>query len=267
VALSIPEHAPGINIGRGVLRSVARRLIPQSTRHWLWIKSKAMTCNPPVGLVRFGGLRRLMPISRQFGLDRGTPVDRYYIEQFLSAHASDIGGHVLEIGDDTYTRRFGGERVVQCDVLHVESSSAKATIIGDLTDGKNISSDRFDCIILTQTLQFIYEVKAAINTVYRILKPGGVVLMTTSGISQISRYDMDRYGHYWNFTSLAARRLLEEVFSSENIQVAAHGNVLAATAFLQGLAAEDLRRTELDYRDPDYELVLTIRAVKSATKQ
>ena len=267
IAMSRPELVHGTTSGPGVMRLLARRLIPRSTRQWLWAKSKAIACKPPVGLVRFGGLRRLAPISRQFGLDRGTPVDRYYIERFLSAHASDIQGRVLEIGDDTYTRRFGGERVTQYDVLHVESSNPNATIIGDLTDGKHISSDIFDCIILTQTLQFIYDVRAAINTLHRILKPGGVVLITTSGISQISRYDMDRYGHFWNFTSLSIRRLLEGVFLPRHVQITTHGNVLAAMAFLHGLSAQELRQKELDYTDADYELVINIRAVKSDRKQ
>jgi len=198
-------------------------------------------------------------------LDRGTPVDRYYIEQFLSAHALDIQGRVLEIGNDTYTRRFGGERVTHSDVLHVESSNPNATIVGDLTNADNLRSDFFDCIILTQTLQFIFDVRTAIRTLHRILKPGGVVLVTTSGISQISRYDMDRWGHYWNLTSLSARLLFEEVFSSERIKVTTHGNILAVTAFLHGLAFQDLRQKELDFRDPDYELVITIRAVKTDT--
>jgi SAM-dependent methyltransferase len=252
--------------GTGFMGVLARRLMPRPMRQWLWTRWKAITCKPPAGLVRFGGLRRLTPISRVFGLDRGTPVARYYIEQFLSAHAADIHGNVLEIGDDTYTRRFGGERVTHCDVLHVESSNPNATIVGDLTDAPHISSDKFDCIILTQTLNFIYDVRAAITTLHRILRPGGVLLATTSGISQISRYDMDRWGHYWDLTSLSARRLLEEVFSPRHVQVTAHGNVLAAVAFLHGLSAQELRQKELDYRDPDYELVITIRAVKRNTK-
>ena len=264
--MSEPGRVHGNTNGPGVMRLLARRLIPRSTRQWLLGTSKAITCKPPVGLVRFGALRRLTPISRRFGFDRGTPVDRYYIERFLSDHAPDIQGDVLEIGDDTYTRRFGGERVTHSDVLHVESSNPNATIVGDLTDAPHISSNKFDCIILTQTLNFIYDVRAAISTLQRILKPGGVALITTSGISQISRYDMDRYGHFWNFTSLSARRLLEEVFSPTQVQVTAHGNVLAAIAFLHGLAAQDLRQSELDYSDADYELVLTIRAVKGGTK-
>ena len=247
------------------MRVVARHILPRSTRQWLRTKWKAMTCSPPTGLVSFGSLRRLTPISRKFGLDRGTPVDRYYIEQFLSVHTSDIHGRVLEIGNNTYTRRFGGERVTHSDVLHVESANPCATIVGDLTNAQHIPSDVFDCVILTQTLQFIYDVRAAIKTLHRIVKPGGVVLITISGISQISRYDMDRWGHYWNLTSLSARLLFEEVFSSTHVQVTAHGNVLAAVAFLHGLAAQDLRQKELDYRDPDYELVITIRAVKANT--
>jgi SAM-dependent methyltransferase len=217
--------------------------------------------------VRFGGLRRLTPISRIFGLDRGTPVARYYVERFLLAHASDIQGHVLEVGDDSYTRRFGRERVKRCDVLHVNSDNPNATIVCDLTDAGHIASDLFDCIICTQTLNFIYDVRSAVRALYRIVKPGGVVLFTVSGISQISRYDMDRYGHYWNFTSLSARRLIEEVFSPEYVQVTAHGNVLAAISFLHGLAARDLRPEELNYTDADYELVITIRALKPDVRQ
>ena len=65
------------------------------------------TWPPPVGWVNFGRLSSTIPISRNFGLDRGTAIDRYYIEKFLAEHAADITGHVLEVGDDAYSRRFG----------------------------------------------------------------------------------------------------------------------------------------------------------------
>jgi SAM-dependent methyltransferase len=217
---------------------------------------------PPVGWVRFGSLRRLKPISRVWGSDRGLPVDRYYIERFLATHVQDIRGHVLEIKDDLYTTRFGGERVIRSDVLHPETGNPAATIIADLTHGDNIPSDTYDCIILTQTLHLIYDVRAALSTLHRILKPGGVLLTTVSGISKISREDMDRWGHNWSFTSRSARQLFEEYFPAENVHVEAHGNVLAAISFLHGLASEDLRRKELHFTDPDYEILIAIRAVK-----
>jgi SAM-dependent methyltransferase len=244
------------------MKAALKALLPVPARRWLRAKQRRLEQWPPVGFVRFGSLRRLQPISRVFGFDRGLCIDRYYIENFLAQHAEDIQGHVLEIGDDTYTRRFGGEGVVRSDVLHVWDDNPKATIVADLTCANHIPSDTFDCIIFTQTLQFIYEMRAALWHLCRILKPNGVLLATFPGISQISRYDMDRWGDFWRFTTLSARRLFEEVFPPENVTVKAYGNVLAAVAFLHGLAAEELKREELDYHDPDYELIITVRAVK-----
>ncbi len=238
--------------------SLPGRLLPLSLRR----KIIRLTRWPPVGRVRFGSLRRLKPISDQWGMDRGRPVDRYYIERFLADHSPDIKGRVLEIGGNGYTVRFGGDQVTQSDVLHVAEDRPQVTIIGDLTDAGHIASDSFDCIILTQTLQAIYDVRAVICTVHRILKPGGVVLITVPGISQISRYDMDRWGYYWSFTSASMRCLLQEAFPPANVQVAAHGNVLASIAFLHGLAQSELKQEELDYVDPDYQLLITARAVK-----
>lgn len=222
---------------------------------------------PPVGLVRFGSLRRVRPICANWGFGRGRPVDRYYIERFLAAHAAEIRGRVLEIGSDTYTRAFGGDRVTRRDVLHVADASPTTTIVADLADGRGIESDAFDCAIITQTLQCIYDVAAAVRTIHRILRPGGTALVTVPGISKISRHDMDRWGYYWSFTTASARRLFEDAFSGGDVHVQAHGNVLAAAAFLYGIAAEELRPRELDHVDPDYELLITVRARKADRPQ
>jgi glycosyltransferase involved in cell wall biosynthesis len=236
-----------------------RRPIPHHS--WLRVWLKRSTSGPRVGRVHFGSLRRLRPISRTFGFDRGLPIDRYYIEQFLSVHGGDIRGDVLEVGDDTYTRRFGGDSVAKSDVLHISEGNPKATIVGDLTCAAHIPSDSFDCIILTQTLHLIYDVRGALKTLHRILKPGGVLLATFPGISQISD-DRWHESWHWAFTHVSARRLFEEIFPAANICVEVCGNVLAAIAFLHGLAAEELRQEELDYRDDHYEVSILVRAVK-----
>ena len=241
-------------------------VLPEIIRRGIRVIQRRLPRWPPVGWVQFGILRRVMPISRVFGSDRGKCIDRYYIENFLACHADDIRGHVLEIGDDAYTRKFGCDRVTKSDILHATEGNPKATIVADLTSADHIPSDTFDCIVFTQTLQFIYDVRAAVRTLYRILKPDGVLLATFSGISQISRYDMDRWGEYWRFTTLSAQRLLEEVFPKENIGVQAHGNVLTAIAFLHGLAAGELTKEELDYHDPDYEVTIMVKAVKPALR-
>ena len=220
----------------------------------------------PFGEVHFGSLRRLTPISQDFGCDRGRPVDRHYIENFLAAHDEDVRDRVLEIGENSYTRRYGRDRVTKSDILHVVEGDPEATIIADLTDADHIPSDTFDCFILTQTLQLIYDVRAAVKTIYRILKPGGVLLATFPGISQT--YDNEWGGTwFWNFTSLSARRLFQEVFPPENLTIEAFGNVLAAISFLHGMAAEELTKEELDYRDPGYDVSITVRAVKPETRE
>jgi SAM-dependent methyltransferase len=218
---------------------------------------------PPVGAARFRSFRNVRPIRPAFGFStRRQVVDRFYIERFLERNADDIHGRTLEIGDDSYTRRFGNGGVRQSDVLHCELGRDKVTIVGDLTTGEGLPSNTFDCVILTQTLNCVYDVRGAVRTLHRILAPGGVVLVTVPGIAQLSRYDMDRWGEYWRFTSLSALKLFGEVFPEEQLDVEAHGNVYAAVAFLHGLVASELKESELEFRDPDYEVIITVRAAK-----
>lgn len=251
---------------KGIVKLIARRTLPAPIRGRLQAQWQGSKYCPPVGKVKFGNLRRVTPLSREFGFDRGLPIDRYYIENFLASQADDIRGRVLEIGDNFYTRKFGGDRVTKSDVLHVTEGNPDATIVGDLTHVDHIPSDTFDCLVLTQTLHLIYDVQTALKTINRILKPGGVALMTFPGISQIC---IDEWKDYWcwGFTTLSAQRLFEEVFPSTNVTIKTHGNVLAATSFLQGLATEELQKKELDHSDPSYQVLITVRAVKPEVKQ
>jgi len=243
------------------LQQIAQRTLPVPVHHWLKTQWHAYKHHPPLGMVRWGDLRRLTPISSGWGLDRGQPIDRYYIENFLERQSGDIHGRVLSIGDDFYTQQYGGDRVTKSDVLHITEGSPIATIIGDLTDAPQIPSDAFDCFVLTQTLQLIYEVRLALKTVYRVLKPGGVVLITIPGITPLNDQEWNTCW-CWSFTALSAQRLFEEVFPTTNIDIETYGNVMAATAFLQGLATQELRTEELTYRDPNYPVTITVRAVK-----
>jgi hypothetical protein len=210
----------------------------------------------------WGSFRRLQPFSNVFGYDRGAQsIARYYIDSFIHENALCIKGNVLEIGDDTYTVKYGTE-LVKSDVLHVVAGNSKATIVADLTSADHLPSDQYDCILLPQTLPFIYDFRAALFHAHRMLKPGGFMLVTLSGISQISRYDMEKWGDYWRFTSLSAQKLFEEFFPSDNIKVKTYGNVLAAMAFIEGLASRELKKEELDFTDPDYQVTVAVRAIK-----
>jgi SAM-dependent methyltransferase len=225
---------------------------------------------PAIGKVDFGSLRRLTPIDANYGFGRGTPVDRYYIDQFLRERAtghdgreSPIRGRTLEIGDTRYLEAFGDpDRLETIDVLDVSIDNPRATVVADLAEAPQLTDESYDCVICAQTLLLIYDVRAAIATLHRILRPQGTLLLTTPGISQICRPEMDETGDYWRVTTLSLRRLLEEAFPAEDLIVQAYGNVLTASCFLYGIAAEELHPRELDHRDPDYELLIAAHAVK-----
>lgn len=212
--------------------------------------------------VRWGSLRSAMPVSRVFGLDRGTPIDRVYIERFLGEFAGDIRGSCLEVAETTYMDRFGGERVTARSVLHAEAGLEAATLVGDLATGEGLPAEAFDCVILTQTLHCVYDIAAAVRHARSMVRPGGVALCTLPGISQVSEYDMRRWGDCWRVTGLAARRLFEDAFGAAGVEVREYGSVLTATAFLQGLAAEELTADELSARDEAYPLLVGVRAAR-----
>jgi len=215
----------------------------------------------PVGSVRFGNLRRLSPVSRTFGFDRGVPVDRHYIEGFLGLHRQDIRGRVLEIADNSYTLKFGGDRVTQSDVLSLIKQRG-VSIVAELSRADHIPSNTFDCVILTQTLQLIYDVRSALRTVHRILKPGGVLLVTVPGISQICVDPQKTWSDFWRFTDASLTSLLQEVFLSTSIHLDVYGNVLSAIAFLEGLSVAELKESELNHYDPEYQVIVAARAEK-----
>jgi SAM-dependent methyltransferase len=214
---------------------------------------------------------RLVPLSREFGFDRGTPIDRFYIEDFIARHGvmpgysgGDIVGRVLEVGGGEYTSRYAGDGLERADVLHVSADNPDATVIGDLATGAGVPDGAYDCVICTQTLNVIYDVHGAVGSLHRSLAPGGVLLLTVAGICQAARPDRDEWGDFWRFTSMSVRRLLEERFDPADVRVEAYGNLAAATSFLEGRAAAELRQDELVPRDPDYEILIAARAQKRA---
>ena len=185
--------------------------------------------------VEFGDLRRLTPISPVWGLDRGIPLDRYYIHNFLDRHRADIRGRVLEVKDSGYTRAFGDDRVTASDVLDIDSTNIKATVVTDLSRADAIADDTYDCFILTQTLGVVFDVAGALRHAVRILKPGGVLLCTVPATGRIS-YEEGLDGDYWRFTEASVRRLFAVHFPIDASEIMGHGNVLASSAFLYGLA-------------------------------
>jgi hypothetical protein len=204
-------------------------------------------------------LTNTMPLSYAWGVDRGLPVHRLHLEQFLARHAGDIRGRCLEFQEPRYVPRFGGTAVRSIDVLHLDATNPAATVVADLTKPNELASDRFDCIVCTHVLQSIFDVSRAVAELHRILAPGGVLLLAEP---QIAMCD-SRYDELWRFTTSGLTRLLTTVFSPEAVDVQGFGNSLTAAGELRGLVAGEFAAGILEHHDPRFAAELCARAVKS----
>jgi SAM-dependent methyltransferase len=208
--------------------------------------------------VWLGSLGSTEPVSSAWGYERGSPVDRWYIERFLADHRGDITGRVLEVKDSGYTDRFG-HAVEERAVLDIDPANELATHVADLADGAGLPSEAFDCFVLTQTLQYVFDLRAALEQARRILRPGGVLLVTLPVVSKVAGQPLT---DYWRFTPGVVSELLDQTFGPGAAEVEGRGNVLAQVAFLEGLAAEDLSTAELEVDDERSPLVVSARAVR-----
>lgn len=208
---------------------------------------------------RLAIVKRLgQPVSRQFGFDRGHAIDRHWIESFLARHASIRAGDSLEVGETAYVRRHFPR--MQPHRLEPVGDGAPDCVEYDLAEPVPRWDGRFDVFVATQVYNFMFEPAAGIANSARLLKTGGELIGSVGAISQISRYDADRWGHYWSFTPQSITRLLARHFAT--VEVEAFGNVDTACAFLNGLAVEEIDPALLAQHDPDYPVVICFRAVK-----
>lgn len=248
-------------------RKTLKALLPRPARQWLSAALSQVRRKLLWGKVNdFSKLRRVQPYRPDFGTHWGQCIDRYYIKGFLNNHKGDIHGCVLEVGHPTYTLEYGGSRVSRSDVVDLDENNPRRTITADLTNCDGIADHTYDCVVLPQTLPFIYDFDAVVRNIHRILKPGGVVLATVPGIAQLCRPDMigGAGTDYWRFTRHSVHRMFSRYFGEADTKVTQYGNVLTAVAFLHGLVVAELTTEELDYVDPDYEVTIAVRARKRA---
>jgi hypothetical protein len=215
-----------------------------------------------VPALRRGLLRDLAPARRQ--PRDGTPIDRWYSDQFLRQQAGirtyvagDLCGRVLEITSSAaactpeLSRRLGHNASVG-DVVRI---ALQSFLSGPPSD------DRPDAIVCGLCLQHVLDLGDAVGKLFDAVRPGGVILATIPGIGPLAD-DIPNWPQQWHLTPLGARRLFESAFRPQDVTTQAFGNVLTATAHLYGLRAEELRRRERELHDPDFPVLVAVRAVR-----
>lgn len=202
------------------------------------------------------------PINNRFGRDLGKPVDRIYIERFLEENAESILGTVMEIESDDYIKKYGGKKVNKKIILHVKGWGGPNVIKGNFETGEGLENDMVDCLICTQTLQYIYNLSEVARNIYKIIKPGGVALITVPGIKSLSTYHDSMWGEYWSFTKKSLFRMFADVFGENNVEVNSYGNVKTTMAYLYGLSAEMLPEQDFEYNDTNVPFIITAKVKK-----
>ena len=206
--------------------------------------------------VRWGNLRRLEPVDPIWGFGRGTPVDRLYIAEFLARHAADVRGHVLEVGSDRYVREHRA-RITKVDIVDVVAENPHATIIADVADVNSLPAGTFDCVVITQTLQYVRDLDAAFANLWQSLAPGGVVLLS---IPALAKRDPDEgLVDRWRLLPGGLTTLLERTCPEGEVEVVGFGNVLVAAAAVFGIAAEELTPEEIAAYDAQFPILTCAR--------
>jgi SAM-dependent methyltransferase len=204
-------------------------------------------------LPRWGNLRRTIPFSAAYGFERGTPIDRHYLHRFLNVHRDLITGDVLEVQNSSYTTRYGHDlrRTETFDILPQFSP----TYLCDFARSEGIvPSASYDCVLLPNTLQHLRDLDACLRNALRVVRPGGVILASAAGLIPLTGDTPD----YWRLSPDGWREKMAIAWAGAEIEVAGHGNCLAAMAAQLGLALEELTTSELDAYDPRYPVLTTI---------
>lgn len=202
--------------------------------------------------------RSVKPISTKYGYDRGNPVDRYFINQFFAEYSDDIKGKCLEVVDPKVINEFGGDKVTQADAIDLFVTK-QATVYGNLKDLKGVvKSNTYDCLIISQTIHVNDDYDSIIKECYRILKPGGVLLVTLPTLSPTWNLQINM----WRFSIESAKHVFSKYFNSKKLTVKSYGNQTGAIFFWSGFAIEEMTAAELKKNDPKMPLIIGVRAVK-----
>ena len=214
---------------------------------------------------RWGNLRRSNPFSESYGYDRGQPVDRFYIADFLVANVADIRGDVLEVKEPLYTDRFGRTAVQHSHVVDIDATNPNATIVADLCQRGSLPRARFDCFIMTQTLHLLPDLSAALENAWQALAPGGALLITVPTVARVDPQvpDFD----FYRLTPKGLHHMLTSALPAAEVQVQGYGNLLASIGFLLGLAAEEFTRQELMHLDASFVALSCARVKKGLLQQ
>ena len=201
-------------------------------------------------------LRSIKKHSEKFGFDRGTPIDRYYIDHFLkNLNLENNFNRSLEFGEILYSDSFKvKEKYFLSHPEYETRDIASNQILFDLNSEHSYEGTKFDLILSTNVINFTKNPFVSIKHHIDMLNSRGTLVLTVSASMPISKFDAERWGDYWRFTPDGLNQLLRTLNCEYHIK--SFGSFVTSIAFLCGLSAEEIDATDLNKNDDSYPIVV-----------
>jgi len=138
------------------------------------------------------------------GTDYIYQVDRILLRRQVKKHSRFVSGKVLDIGAggrSRYRQFFSCESYIKMDV----EKNNNIDVVGSASD-LPFEDSSFDSIVCTEVLGNVFDIFKASREFFRVLKPGGHALITTTFLNHL----YDEPNNFWRFTHYALVRLFEE---------------------------------------------------------
>lgn len=153
--------------------------------------------------------------------------------RFLRAHRTD--GYTLDIGcgNQAYKTLFPNSICADID------PDRHPDVVADLHNLKQFASNSFDCVLCTEVLEHCYDPQKASEEMFRVLKPGGILLLSTRFIFPMHDTPHD----YYRFTKYGLQHLFQDF---KIIELKEEANSMETMGILyQRLAFQSVTRTVL----------------------
>ena len=216
---------------------------------------RAGALSPRPGTVRFGDFGRLWPFSQRFGFDRGAPVDRYYLQQFVRSIRPIVRGRCLEIGGSLKNNWFYRFDVDEFRTLELEQSKRADDLVGDAADPGVLDPASWDSILAFHVLEHCPNPFAVVSNMCAWLKAGGHACIVVPCAQRVHNHP----GDYWRFMPDGLRVLFRD-FSE--VDVSTYGNPLTVVSNYVGLSHTELVAEDMDAVHPDYPVLACVVARK-----
>jgi len=142
--------------------------------------------------------------------------DRFLLEEFVAKNAKQLSGVLLDVGGQDGKRYRGYFKHADKYVVLDPDESCEPDIVAS-AEKMPLEDESIDSVLCMEMLMYVEDVPTAISEIARVLKPGGMLLMSSSFLGSLCHEPYD----YWRFTPFSLKNLLQPYF--EDIRIESRG--------------------------------------------